>query len=50
MVVKCYLSVTPSCHVASQRIQELLGALFKQKYVILNGEQDFEYIIRMRMG
>ena len=48
MVVKwrhCYVKVTSSCHVASQRIQELQsGRLFlKTLNVVFNGEQEKEF-------
>ena len=40
-------------HDASQHIQELLHALlmfFKYKNAVFNGEQEKEFIIRVRMG
>ena len=45
MVVKwhhCYVKVTSSCHAASQRIQELLGAFFKHKmrYLMVSKKKD----------
>ena len=43
-----YVKVTSSCHVASQRIQELLGAFFNN--IKCDGEQEKESIIRMRVG
>ena len=51
MAVKChhcYVKVTSSCHVTSQHIQELLGAIFQTKNVVFNGEQEKESIICVR--
>ena len=53
MVVKwrhCYVKLTSSYHVASQRIQEFLGVFFKTLNAVLNGKQEKESIIRVRMG
>ena len=49
MVVKrrnCYVKVTSSCGIASERIQGLLEAYFKLKK---NGEQEKESIICVRV-
>ena len=36
----CYVKLTSWYHVASQCIQLLLGAFFKLKIVLFNGEQE----------
>ena len=38
-VTYCYVKMTSSCHFASQCIQELLGAFFKNENAVFNGEQ-----------
>ena len=46
-----YDKMTSSCHIASQRIRELLRAFFNIKCgIYINGEQDKDSINLVRMG
>ena len=42
--------VTSSYHVASRRIQDLLGVFFKHENVVFNGEQEKASINHVRVG
>ena len=46
----CYVKVTSSNHVASQRIHEIMGAFFKHENVVFHGEQEKESLSHVRTG
>ena len=53
MVLKlcqCYVKVTSSCHVASQRIQNVWRPFLKHENAVFNDEQEKESNIHLKVG